>query len=62
MHSAVYTFIYLHCAFCTFSDMEEEPCSSSSGDKKSERMDRLRMLHLRRVCIKHFIVNSTAVS
>jgi len=37
--------------------MEEASCSSSSCHKSSERMDRLRALNLRRVCIKYLSVN-----
>jgi len=39
--------------FVFFSDymMAEAACSGSSDVKKSERMDRLRALHLRRVCV-----------
>ena len=42
--------------------MEEASCSSSSGDNKSERMERLRALHLRRVCFKQLLSNSTQVN
>lgn len=54
-YDAFYNKMFLHFAVCIFGHqaMEEASCSSQSGDKKSERMDRLRALHLRRVCVSN---------